>query len=260
MNNNRYIGNALFTFILIIGLIAISRFTSFKPFLGSIESRAVSTITVSGTAEEDISNQIATFSVGMDSIESTKEEALNKVNQAMNDVIAKVKEFGIDDQDIQTRNADVYQETEYVGGETSTLIYPVGDAQKGDWRGNNSLTIKLRDVSKAEELLSILNNSNANYVTGPDYSVENDDINTNALLNKAVVNAREKAASIAQANGQKVGKILSVSENGTNSVYPMYELAIPMAGGGSSKSVTDANLEPGSTTTSKAVTVTFELN
>lgn len=270
MNPKQNEGTLLFAFILVIGLIAITRFTSIKPHWGSLEMRPTSTITVSGVAKKDQANQIANFGAGMESIEATKEEALNKTNEAMNQLIDKVKQMGIDDKDIQTQAVNVYQETEYVNEgpeimespDTTPMIYPQnpGKAQKGQWRASNSISIKLREVDKAKTLLSILNESGANNVYGPNFSIDDSESATDELLSAAVVNAREKAEKIAAANKQKVGKIISVTEGGE--AYPMYrayDSVMPMALG-AEKSVTNADLEPGSSQTSKSVTVTFELN
>lgn len=263
MNQKTNGGNLFFAFILVVGLIAITRFTSLKPHWGSLEMGATSTITVSGLAKKEQNNQIANFTAGMDSIETSKEEALNKVNEAMNQLIAKVKDFGIKEEDIQTQTASVYQETEYVDSNTSgvtNMMYPErGDAQKGDWRANNSVSIKLREVDRAEALLAILNESGANYVYGPDFSIEDVDSASDELLADAVNNAREKAEKIATANNQKVGKIIALTEGGVSPIYSAYKLMAPMTGAGNETAI-DANLEPGSSTTSKTVTVTFELN
>ena len=265
-------------FIFVVALIAITRFTSLKPHWGSLEMRPTSTITVSGTAKKDQVNQIASFTAGVESIEATKEEALNKANETMNKLISKVKQFGVKEEDIKTEQTTVYQETEYVtepmpveiqavegsanGSGVSNMMYPRPSTkpQKGSWRANNSVSIKLREAKQAETLLAILNDSGANYVYGPNFTIDDAQAAGDELLSEAVANAKTKAESIANANKQKVGKIMSVVEGGN--YYPMYsalESAMPMAAG-MSKTTIDANLEPGSSSTSKSVTVTFELN
>jgi hypothetical protein len=255
----------LLTFILVVGLIALTRFTSLKPHWGSLELGSVATITVTGQAKRDQMNQIATFTVGMKSIESTKEEALNKTNEAMNQLIAKVKEFGIKDEDIQTQTASVYQNTEIVPLNTAVvdsnvMIEPDNQAQKGDWWANNSVTIKLREVEKAQALLAILNDSGANYVYGPNFSLDDSSTLADDLLPAAVQNAREKAESIAKANNQKVGKILSLTEGGDT--YPIYSARNQLltATAKTSEAAINPDLEVGSSNISKSVTVTFELN
>lgn len=261
MNQKPLEKNLLFIFVLVIGLIAITRFTELKPHWGSLEMRSNSTITVSGTAKKEQLNQIANFTAGVESIEETKEAALNKTNEAMNQLITKVKDFGIEAENIQTQNVNVYQETEYDADDSvSNLIYPQpdrGSARKGNWRANNSVTIKLEEIDKADALLAILQASGANYVYGPDFSLSDTRAASDELLAEAVINAREKAEKLATANNQKVGKIISLTEDGNYPVYyESYKFAVPMTAGGS---VADANLEPGASTTSKTVVVTFEL-
>ncbi len=261
MNLKQHLLKILVCFLLVIGIMALTRFTALKPHWGSLEMRSSSSITVSGTAKKEQSNQIANFTVGVESIEESKEAALNKAATAVNQIIAKVKEFGIKAEDIQTQEASVYQETEYVTNEVSTMIYPQpnrGDARKGDWRANNSLSIKLRNVDQAEALLTLLNNSDANYVHGPNFSLDDTEVIGDELLAAAVINAREKAEKIAAANKQKVGKILSLVEGGSYPVYDSYKSVMPMTAGGTA--VVEAELEPGSSTTTKTVTVTFALD
>lgn len=265
MNQKKHEFTLLFAFLLIVALIAITRFTKLKPHWGSLEMRSNSTITVSGMAKKEQNNQIANFTAGVESIEETKEKALDKTNEIMNQLIVKVKKIGIKTEDIQTQNANVYQETEYVpmDNSVSNLMYPQperGDARKGDWRANNSISIKLREMEKADELLALLNNSGANYVYGPDFSIDNTESASDELLTGAVLNAREKAEKIAAANNQKVGKIISLTENGSYPLYMNYKSAMSLTGGGVAETTIDADLEPGSSNISKTVTVTFELD
>jgi uncharacterized protein len=253
------LNSLLVAFFLVVGLIAMTRFTPLRPHWGSLEMRPTSTITVSGQAQKDQANQLAQFTAGVESIEETKEEALNKANEAMNELIVAVKALGIEDQDIQTEVANVYQETEYERAEI--LIYPPmpdrGTAVKGNWRANNSVSIKLRQVDLAEDLLAILNRSGANYVYGPNFMIDDTMIDDATLLSEAVANAKAKAESIAAGNNQKVGKIISLNESGAYPMYAAYETATMAMG--SAKDSVRAELEPGSSTSYKNVTVTFEL-
>lgn len=246
--------------VALITLIALTRFTPLKPNWGSLEMRQTATITVQGQAEMSQPNQVATFSVGMEAIEADKETAVNKVNEAMNTVIEQVKAMGIAAADIKTESSTVYQETEYERAET--MIYPPmppvdGTAQKGNWRANNSVSITLRDVSQAETLASVLNNSGANYVYGPNFGIDQSPQAQDELLTQAVAHARERAMKIAAANGQKIGKMLSMNESGS---YPFYRsYAEDAAMSVSAKAMTPPQLEPGSSEIHASVTVTFEL-
>ncbi len=264
LNQTQNLKKPFIFFVFILTLIALTRFTSLKPNWGSFEMRTnpTSTITVTGKAEKQELNQIAYFTAGVESIEESKEAALQKSTEAMNQLIDRVKAFGIKAEDIQSQNVNVYQETEYIKEDraVNNLMYPEpdrGEARKGDWRANNSVSITLREVERAEDLLAILNDSGANAITGPNFSLEDADQITDELLVEAVSNARAKAEKIAAANHQKVGKIITLSEDGVYPLYESYRSSVPMASGAMAM---DAKLEPGSSTTLKTVSVTFELN
>lgn len=259
MNQKPTLSSLTVIFLFVLGLIALTRFTPLKPHWGSLEMRPTATITVTGEAKQEQANQLAQFNAGVESIEATKEEALNKTNEAMNELISAVKALGIEDKDIKTEVANVYQETEYEQAEI--MIYPPmpdrGAAVKGNWRANNSVSIKLRQIDLAEDLLTVLNQSGANYVDGPNFMIDDSMVEDELLLSKAVADAKAKAESVATGSNQKVGKIISLNEGGTYPFYNAYE-TMPMAMG-SAKDVSRAELEPGSSTSYKSVTVTFEL-
>lgn len=260
LTNHKY-SPWLLVFGFTVALIALTRFTPLKPHWGSLEMRQAATITVTGEARETRTNQVAQFTAGFEAIEVDKDTALSKANQAMNEVIEQVKTLGVEAADIQTENANVYQEIEYERVEI--LIYPpmpdAGTAKKGQWRANNSVSIKLRNIDQAEQLLSLLQNSGANYVYGPNFGLDQDQIATDTeLVTQAVAAAKTKAEQIAAASGQRVGKMVSFYENETYPVFRGYAETMPMAMG-SSKDAVVANVEPGSSQLHKTVTVTFEL-
>lgn len=258
MQNTKH-STLLLGFILILALMAITRFTPLRPHWGSWESKYTSTITVTGEAEETVTNQIAQFTAGVEAIEADKETALTKANEAMNTLVAQVKAMGVAEADIQTQTASVYQETEYE--QIEPMIYPpmpdTGSARKGNWRANNSVSITLRTVNQASALLDLLNNSGANYVYGPSFSIDSATEN-DELLAKAVIDAREKAEKLATANGQKVGKIISLSEM-DYSMYGGYAETMSARVMDNGKAMPAPELEPGSSKVTQSVSVTFEL-
>ncbi|MCR4263807.1 MAG: SIMPL domain-containing protein [Candidatus Roizmanbacteria bacterium] len=213
---------------------------------GTLSLREGKTVTVIGTAESNISNQIATFNVGFNAVNENKEEAVMTVDEAMTQIIEEVKAFGIPEEDIQTSGNSIYQEEEPItleGRQTS---------QPGRWRVSNNITITLRDITRVQELNDILSSSGANNVWGPNFTVDETSEADNELLGKAIENAREKAAVLAEASGKQVGSVLSISEAGS-SAGPFLLRTDEMGGGGG------APIEPGTQTVSKSITVTFEL-
>jgi uncharacterized protein YggE len=211
---------------------------------GKIEILPASTITVSGEATLEEKSQIASFTAGITAINDDKETAASEVNQTMSEIISAVKNFGILEEDIQTRNLSVSQSQEsFIEDERRKV-------ELGQWRANNTIVITLRDVDKASALADLLSESGATNVYGPNFSLDDTQDSEVVLLEEAINNAREKANTIAKASGRKLGKIVTVSE-GLQQSSGIFK-GLEMAGGGTP-------IEPGTETVYKTVTVTFEL-
>ena len=184
----------------------------------------------------------------------------------MNRLIAALKDYGLAAENLKIDSINVYQQDEYEGGDNPEMmraIYPPPNTVKGDWRANLNLNIKVRPTDneslslKSQEVLDILNNSEANYVYGPNYSLDESNVNQAELLNQAVSYARAKAEAIAKANGQKVKRILSLNED-SGYPYPVYDMAMGRSAD-DGVAIEALELEPGTNSVEKTVTVTFEL-
>jgi len=207
---------------------------------GKISILPASTITVTGEAKKDELPQIANFSASVTATNVNKQTAINEVNTQMTKIIQAVKDFGIDQKDIQTQQVSVYQ--------TKEERLSVKDV----WQASNSISIKLRNINQASALTDLLQQSNTTNVYGPNYSLDDTTQAQVDLLSKAIDNAREKAEKIAVASKRKLGKIITVSEGGTVIPGPVFR----------SMSVAETistPVEPGTETVYQSVTVTFEL-
>ncbi len=204
------------------------------------------TVTVTGMAQSQKTNEIARFTAGVNAVNDNKEKAVAEVGEKVTALIQSVKQFGIADKDIQTQNMNIYQTQEqyYEGGSQKQRL--------GQWNVSNTIEITLREVGKAQELTDLLSKSGANNVYGPNFSIDEGSNKDMGLTEEAIKDARTKAAAMAQASGAKLGKVLAVSEGGSSANYPVYSMKAEGMGGATP-------VEPGSTTVSKSVTVTFEL-
>ena len=252
---------ATLSVIIFFGLLKL---LGFQLNWGQIVLAPASTITVTGEASQEQLNQIASFNAEIETIAEDKVTATDKTNQIMNDLIEELKAFGIKEEDLETSRIRVYQEDEY-----DELIPAVGihprEVKKGDWRASNNLSITVRTegdemiADRAEAVLAILNQSEANYIAGPNFRLDNnDDSHELKLMELAVEDARQKAAAIATGNKQQVGKIINLTE-GYSSNPRFYDYAPMGMGMDSAQEMVSAKLEPGSSEISQTVTVTFEL-
>lgn len=235
-------------FALVVFVLGVVYFFPWKNITwGKVVMTPEETVTVTGYAESQVKNQIASFNAGVNAVKDNKDEAVKEVNEKIAAITQTVKDFGVESSDIQTRSMSVYQRQEsyYDGG--------VQKSKPGQWDVNNTIVITLREVEKASELADMLTKSGATNVYGPNFQLDSSKNGENALIAEAIADAKLKAEEMAKASGKRLGSVISVSEGvGSGSVTPLYAAKIGMGGGG-------AELEQGSTTISKNVTVVWSL-
>lgn len=213
---------------------------------GKISLQPAETITVTGTASSDEKTQIATFTAGATAVGSDAKQVREEVDTKLKTVVENLKNFGIPDADIQTQSTSLYQEQESYTQDGAQRMRP------GQWRADNTIEIKLRDVAQADALLAILNDGQLTNIYGPQFMFDDVSETQDALLADAVKDARTRADILAQAAGKKVVKVLSITESGASTpVYPMFDRAMSGGGGG--------GIMPGTGEVSAGVTVVFEV-
>ncbi len=237
---------AMVVWIVLVVFLAIFLFPWRAVNWGTVSFGNERMVTVSGTSQKQVNNQIAGFSVGVTSVQDKKEAAVAEVNKKMEVAVTALKGFGVSSADIKTEGMSLFQ---------TEVPVPGGQKPKpGQWRASNNVSVTLRDVNKASALADLLAKTGATNVYGPSFSTDNTTATEADLTASAMQNAREKATIIAKNSGASLGVVMSVVEGySSGSIYPMMRAA--GMGGGLS-----AVVEPGSTMVSKTLTVTFGLN
>ncbi len=203
---------------------------------GRVSVAPAQTITVTGYAEKTEKNQVASFTAGVTAFSDDKDEASQEVNQKVRAVIDVVKNFGIEDGNIQTQNLSISKQE-------------MPDAEY-DWRVSNNIEISKVDADQADELADLLAETEATNVYGPNFSLETARESSAELLGEAIDNARSKAEKMAAASNRQVGEVISVTEGASS--QPGIVRLEGLGGGG-------APVEPGTSPVSQTVTVVFAL-
>lgn len=225
---------------------------------GRVEQAQQATITVTGKADDVHANQVATFTAGVTVSEVDRDAAVEAVNTQMAVVIAAIKAFGIADADVKTQTVNVYEFTE--PAQEMLLIYPPRPAAgEKKWQATNSVEIKLRDVSRASELATLLTNADESVtVSGPNFTTDDTTELDQVLLQQAVQDARDKAEAMLAGTGQRITRIVNIYENDYGAPYFAREMSMNMTADGGVSS--PAPIEPGSQTIYKSVGVVFEIS
>lgn len=212
-----------------------------------------STITVSGDGKAFAIPDIAQLNVGVQTgRQSTANAAMTKLKASMDPVIAAVKAQGIDDKDITTQNFWLNPVYDYSNGTQIARGFEAGQ----------SLSIKVRDLDKASDVLGAATAAGANQAGGVQFTVDNPEAVQAEARANAIKEAQEKAQVLAKQLGVGLGKILNFSEGyGGGYPTPMYYSKDAMMGVGGARMEDQAvQLPVGEQEVNINVSITYELD
>lgn len=173
------------------------------------------------------------------------EEAQSQVAKINNQLVEKMKEFGIKAEDIKTTNYSVNPNYDYSNNSSGTIQGYNASAQ---------LSIKVQKASSLGDIAQAATIAGATDIYNTRFNIENPEKYREQARTKAIENAQEQARKLATQLGIKLGRVTNVVESSdANPIYPMYELKGAMGGGGGS-----ADLQPGQQTITSTVTLYFE--
>jgi uncharacterized protein len=209
--------------------------------LTSVSSNARITVTGTGTVS-GTPNQL-TLDMGVQVTAASVDSALQQANQAVSRVTAALQARGVAAGDIQT--SGLFIQPNYGSNSPTVTGYAAGE----------SLTATLRNISAAGAQIQAAVHAGGNAVTVGGVSLDLTD--TSGLLAtaraRAVADARTKAAQYAQALGQPLGPVVSVSDQ-TQPPSTPFAMAVPAAGRAGS-----VPINPGSQQLTISVTVVYAL-
>lgn len=208
-------------------------------------------ITVSGRVGMEAIPDVAEITIGVSSRASTPAAARQNNAEAINSTLEALLEMGIEEKDIQTSNMNMRSVYSYDGN---------GNGYVSGYRMDTSLTIVVREMDRAGEVVDAAIDAGSNELDGVEYLVSNRDELYNQALTDAVELARQKAEALAEASGRKLGMVISVDET-SSAVATIYGYAKenPDSGGFNSMADRATAIQPGSTTVEAQVRVVFEL-
>jgi uncharacterized protein YggE len=187
------------------------------------------TITVVGVGKISLVPDVARINVGTEVRAETVSEAKDKVDTQMAAITAALKEFGIEDKDIQTNHYSIHYEREVrpVMGEGPPAPERIG------YRVSSMLRVTVRDVEHAGQVLDAVVEAGANQVYGVEFTVSDEAEWEGQARKKAIANATERAEELAGLTGIERGEVLAVSEViGGMWSMPMRVMGIGGGGGG----------------------------
>lgn len=161
------------------------------------------TIIVSGSGQASGVPDIARLSLGVETQAPSAREAIAKNNTELSKTIDTLKKQGIAAKDIQTSAISVNPQYDYSNRQTPRLT---------GYTANNNLSVTLRDLDKAGQVLDAVLNAGANRMNGFSFGFENSSPILDKARIKAVKEAQRKAGLLAEAAGVKLGALLRIND------------------------------------------------
>jgi hypothetical protein len=225
---------------------------------------------------------IATFNFNVVSDKPTVAAAQADATSAANAITAYLTGAGVATADIQTSGYSITPQYTYQsaacpmvpavpmnapsvssGGAVSSgvssnaIVYcPPGKQTLTGYEVSQSTTVKVRDTSKAGDLLAGVGSKGATEVSGLTFTFDDPTAVQTAARNKAIADAKSKAEALASQLGVSLVRVVSFTEN-TGGSYPQ-PVMYAMAAGATDKASAPV-ISPGQNTTTDDVTITYEI-
>ena len=256
-----------FVFLIILSLyFAVKLLAEFRSY-GMMGSREANTITLSGHGEVNTVPDIANVYFTIRKELKTVKEAQNAVAEKEKSALDFLKSKSIDRKDIKTVNASVYPKYDYVrslcpqvgANGVSGVAYDCGNSKQvlTGYEASESITVKIRNIDNVGAILQGLGNVGISDLTGPNFTIDNEDSLKAEARKKAIDDAREKAEILAEDLGVRLGRISNFSEGGN--YYPIMYGKTAMMDSAVSSAPAPAEIPKGENTISSDVTITYEI-
>lgn len=231
---------------------------------------AANTISVTGHGEALGVPDIATFSYSVVSDEPTVAAAQADATTQANAVTDYLTSQGVSKDDIQTTNYSVEPQYQYqnavcppvmpvangaVSSEPAIYCPPSKQTLTG-YEVDQTTTVKVRDTSKAGDLLAGVGGEGATQISGLAFTFDNPDAIQEQARDKAIADAKSKADALASQLGVSLVRVVSFTENtgGTGPVPIAYAMA-----SGASNAPSSPEISAGQNNVTDDVTITYEI-
>lgn len=167
-------------------------------------------VTVVGNGEFRIAPDMATVQIGVETSAPTTREALAQNTTQARAVIEQIKQLGVAEKDIQTAGFNIY--ATYSNDGRTVTGYTV----------SNTVSVAIRDLAKAGDLLDKVVEAGANRVYGVSFGLSDPKAAQAQARDVAMADARVRAEQLARGGGAQIGQVLVITENiGGGPVLPL---------------------------------------
>jgi len=217
--------------------------------------KVVNTITVTGKGEVVVKPDIATVSFGVTAENLDVAKAQTTATTKMNNIINLLKAKGVAEKDIKLTNYNIYPRYDYVQGQ----VYPYNNGKQvlAAYIVSQTVEVKIRDISKAGEILSGVGEFGVTDVSGLTFTIDKEDTVKDQARDLAITDAKAQAKVLAKGLDVRLVKITSFTEGGNYPVYSVMNKSMALGMGGADAATPQVPMGENKITSN--VSITYEI-
>lgn len=257
---DKKISISVFVLIVVVSLFTVVKLVNEirSGFYMGHNTQTSNIISVEGSGEVLAVSDIASLSVNISKEGKTAKEAQDLLNESITKTLEYLKEKNIDEKDIKSEYGGLSPKYSYEQTPCYTYPCPSKDPKIVGYNATQSIVVKVREVDNASDIRTGLADIGITNISGPTFSIDDEEGYKNQARSLAITEARAKAKILAKDLGVKLGKVVSFYENGDGRYDGMMLESKTMMGTGAN--VASAPILPkGENKINSNVTITYEI-
>ncbi|WP_026941183.1 SIMPL domain-containing protein [Hellea balneolensis] len=190
-----------------LSVLALASCNSGAPTYITTGEAPMAKIQVSATGTSNMAPDMATVSAGVVTQGKTAREAMFGNATKMTRVFEELEAAGIEKKYITTSQLSLQPKYNYQNRQAPRI---------DGYEARNTVSAKTYDLDSVGAMLDALVKAGVNNINGVQFSIKDSKAARDKAREEAILEAREKAESMAAAAGVKLGKLKSLSESGGN--------------------------------------------
>ena len=220
LNNveTKYINWALILLCVFLGVLTLTGLRKLQ-YIGK-EIYPQRTIMASGEGESFAIPDIASFSFTVTEASESVETAQGLLDQKIAQALKVLKDAGVEEKDTKTTSYNVYPKYEWEQIVCITYPCPQGQNKLVGYEVSQSVTIKIRKVDQAGDVVSKVGAVNVSNISGLEFTVDDREKYVAEAREAAIKKAKENAEKLADDLGVRLGKMMYFNESGNYMPQP----------------------------------------
>jgi uncharacterized protein len=254
LKHNRVLGSA----VLALAALSLTSYAILNFRMVTSSYPMPTNISVMGEAEVTAVPNVGQFSFTVMAEGNTAAEAQELSGTKINDIIAYMKEQGIEEKDIKTSGYSLNPRYRYEERMCAFGSYcPPGEQVQDGFDVSQTIEVKVRDTAKAGAIIAGVGEKGATNISGLNFIIDDTDALKAEARSLAVADAKVKAEKLAKDLGVELVRITSYYENEGYAPEPYYakaEMAADAGGG-----FGGAQMPVGESATKVQVNISYEV-